>query len=502
LVILNKPDDRLQDLLKREGISFRIADTTGKYLFVTRSEKHLIVADFRDAPIEFKSHLKKIRYIAPDRSGVLDKVGVVDINTACFVPDSANFGVSDKGKGVIYYNEIPGKGKIFVLPFHLDILLKHRGIVPKRFWAPFPRFPYEDVAVTDRGGVRRLLTACLKYLCEINELPFVKTSCNPGSFPSTLGFRVDTDFSSPSLIEKALKISEKVGMRWTWFVTTGDQHARLKAIISILKGEDIQLHCHRHLVYADITQNKLNYARGKDILNQLGVAPTGVAAPYGEWNESLQQAYTELGFLYSSEFGYSYDDLPELPMVNGQRSTVLQIPVHPISLGRLSEVTRNKKQIFDYYSRIIDLQCARLEPCFFYDHPKWIVHYQDVLIDILQYGLERCRNWTTLTDYCHWWQRRDSINYEIQLKEEGFDLKATETPAEISLTIERNGQIAFVPIKTQMISWDELKWSEIYQTKRFNIQELNTRKSDLIMLIKAKLRNYRRKMEKRINSQL
>ncbi len=495
MVLLKKPDNHLEDLLKREGILYQLNNRTGKYLFITQTANQLIISNFPDVPTEIKSCLRKIKYIAPDKSGLLDKVGIVDINAHCLIPELANIGISDRGSNVLYLTEVLGQGKWLVIPFSLNELLKHRGITPKKFWARASRLPYEDVAFTDRGGVRRLFLACLKHLWELNNLPFVKISCNPGMFLSTFAFRVDTDYSSPTLIEKSLRLSEKVGMRWTWFVTTGDKPAQLKAIINILKGQDIQLHCHRHQVYADVAQNKANYAEGKEILSRLGISPLGVAAPFGEWNENLQQAFAELGFKYSSEFGYSYDDLPERPLVNGQRSAVLQIPIHPISLGRLAEAKMERKKIFDYYARIIDLQCSRLEPCFLYDHPKWIVYYEDVLKDILQYGLERCGNWVTLTDYCHWWQLRESVNYQLQFKDGGFDLTVEQAIPEISLVIEHSNQIAFVPIKNQPTCWNELKWIETPRVKKFNSYELYTRRADLMMQIKRRLQNYRRRIK-------
>lgn len=497
MIILKAPDVYLQDLLKREGIPYGFECFSSKHIFITPTENQLILTDFPDTPTEVKSYFKKVKYIAPDSTGLLDQVGIVDINARLMIPVSANLGISEGREKVIYFSEVPSHGKILILPLNLTELLRHRGITPKKFWTRGLKFPYEDVAITDRGGIRRLLAACIKQFAQVANLPFVRLSSIPGSFRSILGFRVDTDFSSRSLIEKAVRLSEKVQMRWTWFVTAEDDLSRLKSIINILAAQDVQLHCYRHIVYPDLPRNKTNFQKGKEIFAQIGIFPVGVAAPFGTWNENLQSALEELGFKYSSEFGYSYDDLPGRPFVNGTPSSVLQIPVHPISLGRLAAMKLNRKEIFEYYRRIIDLQCARHEPCFLYDHPRWIVHYHDVLKDILEYGVARCGNSFTLTDYYRWWQNRESVSYEIKLGDDGFfDLIVNGNCPYAQLTVECNNQISYVSLKTQRINLKDLKWIKIPSAKIFNNSELYTRNWDLRILINDRLMNFIKRMQK------
>lgn len=497
MIILKAPDVYLQDLLKREGIPYGFDRFSSKHIFITPTENQLILTDFSDAPTEMKSYFKKVKYIAPDSTGLLDRVGIVDINARLMIPVSANIGISDRGEQVIYFGEVQNHGKILLLPLNLTELLRHRGITPKKFWTRRLKFPYEDIAITDRGGIRRLLTACIKQFARAANLPFIRLSCVPSPFRSIFGFRVDTDFSSPSLIEKAVCLSEKVQMRWTWFVTAEDDLSRLKSIINILAAQDVQLHCYHHMVYPDLLRNKTNFLKGKEILAQIGIFPIGVAAPFGRWNENLQSALEELGFKYSSEFGYSYDDLPSRPFVNGNPSSVLQIPVHPISLGRLAAMKLSRKEIFEYYRRIIDLQCARHEPCFLYDHPKWIVHYHDVLKDILDYGVARCGNSFTITDYSRWWQNRESVSYEIKLRDDGlFDLTVNGDCPDAQLTVEHNDRISSVSFRTQRINLKDLKWIETPFAKIFNNSELYTRHRDLRMLINDRLRNFINRMQK------
>ncbi|MGQ9678935.1 MAG: hypothetical protein ACUVUD_06635 [bacterium] len=500
MIVLTARDFHLQELLKREGLTYGFESSSGSHIFLTPTENQLIVSDFSPlpSPTKLKAKLKRVKYIIPDNNGLIEIVGIVDINSRLVIPVAANLGSDDTGQKVIYYGEIENRGKILIIPLNLTELLKHRGSKPKKFWTRTLRFPYEDVAITDRGGIRRLISAYIKQFAQTANLPFIKLSCVPGAFMSMFGFRVDTDFSSPSLIEKAVRLAEKVQMRWTWFVTTEDSLLRLKSIIKIIAAHDVQLHCNHHLVYPDLHRNKMNLLKGKEILNQIGIIPVGAAAPFGVWNENLQRALEELGFKYSSEFGYSYDDIPGRPLVNGKLSSVLQIPVHPISLGRLAEMKLSRKDIFEYYRQIIDLQCARGEPCFLYDHPKWIVHYYDVLKDVLEYGVERCGSWSTFTDYYRWWEIRESVSYEIKIEEEGFNLIVKgECPDATYLTVEHDKHISFVPLKTQWIDLKELKWIEVPSFNKSDGRKLYTRCYDLRMAINERIWKFIKKIKTR-----
>lgn len=478
MICLNKQDIYLNALLKQEGAPFDSDYSEGKIVFLTITPRHLIITDFADCSFDVKSHPKKIGFIFPDDSDFFRNVGLVDINSLCWIPEGANRGVSNKGDAVVYFATDCSKGIKAVLPLDLARLSEHRGIIPKKFYAPGKRFPYENVAVADRGGVRRLLFAVLKQIFIHKQLPYIRLSYVPGFSVSAFGFRVDTDFSPPLIIEKARHIADKVGMRWTWFVDVAHNGLRLKEILDILAGQDIQLHCYRHLVYPDYLRNKLNFSRGKEIITQAGINSIGVAAPYGEWNQELQRALEELGFEYSSEFGYSYDDLPSHPWRNGESSPMLEIPVHPISLGRLVWAKADRKSIFDYFRRVIDRQCSRLEPCFLYDHPQWIVQYQDVMEDVLRYGIEQCGSWTTLTEYHHWWIQREQIRYDISITKDGMDVRVKNDNSDVALVIENKNEIAFVPLVSGLVTFKDLKWIKINQDMSFDKNEICTRRSD------------------------
>ena len=114
-----------------------------------------------------------------------------------------------------------------------------------------------------------------------------------------------------------------------------------------------------------------------------GLVPVGVVAPFGEWNPNLNRASADLGFEYSSEFC-----LTTTTCRSGRLSAGAEPPPAgpgpsdlPRQAGRGPRKPRG--QMVDYFRPVIDLQVARQEPCFLYDHPERIAEYQRLLADVL-----------------------------------------------------------------------------------------------------------------------
>jgi len=351
------------ELLRQEGVSFRsgsrlsgrdvvILNCEPAELYAQRIWQHIesgggllaAGADAVEVLLELTPVARRLRWITPGGDPPLFRnVGIVDTETrGTFLP-GANAGVTDSRAKAILATPA-GRGFCILLPFEVPRVLSNAASGPKQFPAETPRFPYDTVARVSRGEVRRLVANCLRFLLGHKDLPYVHLAAVPGGLSphgdcpqnSTFAFRVDTDFGPRRDLEAVARLADRVGMKFSWYVNIGAHRAHLDLFADLARqGHDIQLHCMRHTVYPDYKRNLENFRQGKDAMVEAGIVPVGVVAPFGEWNPNLNRALEELGFEYSSEFCLAYDDLPFRPVVDGRLSKVLQVPVHPICLGRL-----------------------------------------------------------------------------------------------------------------------------------------------------------------------
>jgi len=490
-----------QQLLGQEGVSFSSGSRlSGRAVVVLNREpaelhaqriwQHIESGGGLLAPgvnaaavwLELRPVARRLRWIAPEGDSPLFRnVGIVDTETRGSLLREANAGVTDSGAKAILAAP-RGRGFCILLPFEVTRTLDSVASGPKQFPAETPRFPYDTVARVGRGEVRRLVANCLRLLLSRKGLPYVHLAYVPGRGPSAFAFRVDTDFGPRRDLEAVARLADRVGMRFSWYVNVGAHAAHLDFFADLARrGHDVQLHCRRHTVYPDYERNLDNFRRGKDAMDSAGMSPVGVVAPFGEWNPNLNRAFERLGFEYSSEFCLAYDDLPFRPVVGKRLSKVLQMPVHPICLGRLVAARASPEQMSAYFRSVIDLQVARQEPCFLYDHPERIAQFSDVLAGVLQYGKERCGSATTMTEYARWWQRRERLAWSARMSEKGLEIRAEAGGDDFSVVVERDGRYATLPAVPGIHALTELKWQALPEPVRFEPRSLAARRPSLLL---------------------
>jgi len=446
---------------------------------------------------ELSSKRGPVRWIAPDEESPLFRdVGIIDTETRGDLLSGANVGTTDTGAKAILAGPA-GRGFRVILPFSVDKVLSTVGSGPKQFYADAPRLPYDTVARVNRGEVRRLVANALRLLFSHLDLPYIHLSPVPGQARSAFAFRVDTDFGPRKDLEAVARLSERVGMKFSWFVNVGKHKPHLDLFADLArKGHDIQLHCMRHAVYPDYKPNLHNFRRGRDVMADAGITPVGVVAPFGEWNPNLNRALEELGFEYSSEFCLAYDDLPFRPVVGSRLSKVLQVPVHPICLGRLAAARASEQQMAAYFRSVIDLQVARQEPCFLYDHPERIAQFSDLLADVLAYGKERCGSVTTMTDYARWWQGRERFDWSNTVSGKMLQINAGSDDSSLSIVAEQDGRYATLPARQVTHDLAKLDWQPLPEPIPFDPKGLAARKPSLLL----RARSLNRKVRKTLQS--
>jgi peptidoglycan/xylan/chitin deacetylase (PgdA/CDA1 family) len=518
MITLWDNDQHWQELLNQEGISYRsgpqlsgrdvvILNRKTDGLPVQQIWKHiqsggaLLTAGVDAAAVwpELWPEPGRLQWIAAaGESPLFRNVGIVDIATRGSLLTEASVGITDSGAKAIVAAPA-GEGFCILLPFNVTTVLNRVASTPKRFPADMPRLPFDTVARTSRGEVRRLVANCLRFLLARKGLPYVHLASVAGRLSpiadrqplSAFAFRVDTDFGPRADLEAVARLAERVDMKFSCYVNVGAHKAHLDLFADLARqGHDIQLHCNRHIVYSDYKRNLDNFKRGRDTMAAAGISPVGVVAPFGQWNPNLNRALERLGFEYSSEFCLAYDDLPFRPVVNGCPGKVLQVPVHPICLGRLVAARASEKQMAAYFHSVIDLQVARQEPCFLYDHPERIAQFSDVLADVLEYGKERCGAVTTLTEFARWWQRREKFAWSARMSGTEIEIQAKASSDDLAILVEQDDRYAVLPAGPGRHSLGELEWHALPEPVRFDPRSLAARKPSLLF----RARSLRRRM--------
>ena len=214
------------------------------------------------------------------------------------------------------------------------------------------------------------------------------------------------------------------GVDATWFVDVRAHESWLPHF-STLTGQEIGLHCYEHRVAGDPAWNRRQIARGRDLLDAVGLSPRGFAAPYGTWRPDFASIIDEFGFAYSSEFSCAYDTLPLYPEIHDRLFRTLQVPIHPVSIGSLRRIGATAPQMDEYFRSLTAMKLARQEPLFFYHHPAHR-HW-----DVVRHLLEGIRTLgikpMSMGAYAMWWKDRAGVPLQMSVTKGVLSCSAADT---------------------------------------------------------------------------
>lgn len=436
---------------------------------------------------EVRLFRRKLAYLLPDSSDLFQNVGIVDLDTVGLIPSGANLGLTPAGTSAV----LAGRHKtapVVLLPFDPAKVLRNRTALARVFPAGTSRPVFETVSRTSRGEVRRLIANALRRLCSSRGIPYLHLAYVPEGI-SGFGVRMDTDASPLGSVQAVARTATGSGMRFSWYIHVQAAGRDLPVLVrDVLSGQDIQLHCFEHRVYPDYESNSADISEGLRQLKQTGVNPLAVVAPYGQWTEEWSRAVADAGLTYTSEFSVGYDDVPFRPLVQGRRSTVLQVPVHPICLGRLAAACASEEQMYSYMRSLIDRQVARQEPCFIYDHPTGAQKYEQVWRQILFYGLTRCGRELNLSDYAKWWAGRESAQVNLRQESDGLEIEVRELDASLRYVVEREDSWAEFKLRPGKVRFSNLTWHRREVAKFDQTQLRRARRANLRVKYQEALR--------------
>ncbi|MFA6540931.1 MAG: hypothetical protein WCT99_04950, partial [Bacteroidota bacterium] len=218
------------------------------------------------------------------------------------------------------------------LGIDVESMLTQNKSKRKNFHALSRFFPNEIVSLRSKNTLRHYITSVLELLHHQSGLPFIHTWYFPKGESTIFTFRIDTDKGTKEQIQGIYELSKKYDIPTTWFLDVKSHEPWLE-YFTAFQRQEIALHCYEHAAYPSKQLNKDNFEKSLTLLRKHALNPKGITSPTGAWTGEISAAMDEIGFAYSSEFGYDYDNLPSFPFINNRFSQVLQLPVHPICIG-------------------------------------------------------------------------------------------------------------------------------------------------------------------------
>ncbi len=175
---------------------------------------------------------------------------------------------------------------------------------------------------------------------------------------------------------------------------------------------------------------------------------------------------------HSSEFGLAYDDLPFFPRGGdncADESSVLQIPIHPVSLGifleavqgegarRASTTQQAVRAAIDYFRQTAREKYHAGEPVFFYGHPTGrLGRYPQVLHAVFDTADAFGAIWkTTLSRFAAWWRLRGKVRLTVIRRGEIFTVTSSGRPAGYRVAVEywRGRHVARMPLDGRVLQF-------------------------------------------------
>lgn len=339
--------------------------------------------------------------------------------------------------GTFLLSEALGAGFISYCGIDIDRMFAAASPVRKGFYAKRKRLPHEIVAKRTRGPLRQIIQSHLEFLHHQRRLPFVHKWFYPSERQTVFTFRIDSDKGTQSQIEEIYQLSERFDVPTTWFLDV-KSHEQWLDYFSQFTRQEIGVHCYDHTVFNNEAMNRENFEKALRLLNNHHLHPVGIAAPTGAWNDAIGSAIRHLGFSYSSEFAYDYDNLPSFPLIGNGSSPVVQLPVHPTCIGTMRRERMTPEEMVQYYIGVIERKIELREPVCLYHHPAHGTN--GVFEEVFRYINGKKILKLSYAEYAAWWKRRQDFSVRGLLDGDRITFDAQNVSDDTFIRISRNGR--------------------------------------------------------------
>ncbi len=413
-----------------------------------------------------RSQTRFLKYIVPDDNSIFTGIGSIDIHRKCSIIPQANELLDEKNCRSVYIGEVGG-GHVVVLPFDAgDMMLDHR-VARKSFYGNIRRLPFEIVSLVSKGRIRKLVSRSLEVLYHRRRLPYVHRWYFPRNELSLFVLRIDTDYASRQeiaslhsfLSHNQTEHHRKV-VPATWFIDVQSQEQWLDDFQK-MDEDEVGVHCFDHKFYKNYQESLDDIQRALHVFAKRSLRVKGFASAYGQWNPDTGKAIGSSGFEYSSEFSYDYDDFPSYPVVEGMKSSVLQIPVHPVSIGTLRRLGLTIDEIIKYFHHVIASKLNAREPIAVYHHPR--DGHEGALQEMFTIAEQHHLQAVRMTDYANWWKERAGGECAVEAEGSSLQVTSNEISQNTWMHITRHdGLEAFTPVQS-LVDLSSLSWKPVPQ---------------------------------------
>ncbi len=309
----------------------------------------------------------------------------------------------------------------------------------------------ETVALVDKRSAQQRLMTRLRAIVERRGGVWMRLAAFPYPYRGAFNFRIDYDEYDPADFAATLQAIDGHEEATSHFICGASYESQPEALRR-LRGLDVGGHGYWHHTYRDYDDNLGNIRRSFDVLRRAGIEPAGFVSPHGRCNRGLLAALETLGVSHSSEFALAWDAAPFFPVLGGtkrwrpeglQTSSVLQIPVHPVSLGVVLEAAQAAGVSEDdaadaaseYYANLIRERYHAREPIYLYGHPtRRLGRFPRVLRNVFNTALTCEALWrATLNDINAWWRTRAAAAPRVYRVGETFRVIAPQLPHDMRL---------------------------------------------------------------------
>jgi hypothetical protein len=446
----------------------------------------LLSAEARRAIFGVKSVRKTLDYILAD--GSFWSAGMVDVHIKSTIIAGSEFCRSQNGDRLIH-TEGFGNGVAVTLPFDAGSLIEDTRSRLKYFYARGGVFPSELVSTVDKGGVRNLVRSALEFLHHHRALPFCHFWYFPNGQRNLFSLRVDTDYGSETDVDALHRFAESKRTTMSWYLHVEAHESWLKRFAE-MEGHEIGIHCHEHAALRTYDGAKRDLVKAKNLIEEQEINAVGFVAPFGYWTPDLGRVIDDLGFLYSSEFSYDYDNLPSYPRLGGTWGKALQIPVHPISIGSLSRAGFSEREMTDYFETVIHWKLATNEPLFFYHHPKDGHH--EVLAGLIEKAHEFGYPTILAKDFASWWKERNASTVSFALEGSRLLIEGNLPPS-VHIHLTKNDKECLLPESDRSVDLQRVQWHERSSPRELPSDIADTRGANLRLGVEALRIKLRRK---------
>jgi hypothetical protein len=277
---------------------------------------------------------------------------------------------------------------------------------PRAYYSPrLSRHFVEIGCLVDSGALRRLLFDIVLKAFASLHVPLVRLSpfCKRGK---CFAVRIDADGFSRESTDIVLGIADGLKLPFTWFIDVERWGKNIGVIRELSdRGQDVQLHCYKHMTYVSRLANRANIRAGWRTMKRHGIRARAVVSPLGYNHRGFADAIAGGPFLYSSEFGAAVDDLPFYPLNDPGRP--LQVPTHPGSIGCLKGNGFSVEEVFQHLEWAIT-KCSDYDGIgILYDHPlDRIEKHPDDFRDLIGRLLKAGYTYINMSQYADLWRKR------------------------------------------------------------------------------------------------